>query len=71
VLFSSATAHRLKVGRFTRTVNAHAAVCPLAAVAVQVTVVVCPAAPLGKKEPEGGTHATVTPAQLSVAVGAG
>lgn len=37
----------------------------LASEAVQVTVVV----PTAKLEPETGTHATVAPGQLSVAVG--
>jgi hypothetical protein len=48
-------------------VNEQVAVLPLASVAVQVTVVV----PTGMIEPEAGTHATVTPGQLSVAVGGG
>ena len=48
------------------TVNEHEAVLPEASVAVQVTVVV----PTGKADPEGGTQTTVTPGQLSDAVGA-
>ena len=36
-----------------------------ASLAVHVTVVV----PTGKVEPDAGTHATVAPGQLSVAVG--
>lgn len=51
----------------TVTVKLHVAVLPDASVAVQVTVVV----PMGNVEPEGGVHATVTPGQLSDAVGAG
>ena len=43
------------------------AVLPDASVAVQVTVVV----PAGRVAPLGGTQATVTPGQLSEAVGAG
>ena len=38
-----------------------------ASVAVQVTVVV----PTGKHDPDGGLQTTVTPGQLSLAVGAG
>ena len=49
------------------TLNEHVAVLPDASVAVQVTVVV----PTGNGVPEGGTHATVTPGQLSVATGGG
>ena len=49
------------------TVNEQVAVLPEASVAVQVTVVV----PTGNGVPEGGTHATVTPGQLSVATGGG
>ena len=48
------------------TVNVHVAVFAAASVAVHVTVVV----PTGKDEPEAGTHAVVTPGQLSPAVGA-
>ena len=48
----------------TVTLKLHAAVLPEVSVAVQLTVV----APTGKTEPEAGTHATVTPATLSVAV---
>ena len=43
------------------------AVLPIASVAVQVTVFV----PTGKNDPDAGTHANVTPGQLSDAVGAG
>jgi hypothetical protein len=43
------------------------ALLPEVSVAVQVTVVV----PTGTGEPEGGTQATVTPGQLSVATGGG
>jgi hypothetical protein len=43
------------------------AVLPEASVAVQLTVVV----PGGKDDPEAGLHDTVTPGQLSVAVGDG
>jgi hypothetical protein len=43
------------------------AVLPDASVAVQVTVVV----PTGTGEPDGGTQATLTPGQLSVATGGG
>ena len=49
------------------TVNAHVAVFPAASVAVQVTVAV----PTGNVEPLGGEHTTLTPGQLSDAVGAG
>jgi hypothetical protein len=52
---------------FTVTVKLQVAVLPEPSVAVQVTVVV----PLGNVEPEGGEQETVTPGQLSVAVGAG
>jgi hypothetical protein len=51
----------------TLTVKLQLAVLPEVSVAVQVTVVV----PAGKIEPDGGTQATVTPGQLSEAVGAG
>lgn len=51
----------------TVTLNVHVAVFAAASVAVQVTVVV----PTGKDEPDAGTHAVVTPGQLSLAVGAG
>jgi hypothetical protein len=51
---------------FTVTVKVQEAVAPAESVAVHVTVVV----PIGKVEPEAGEHATVAPAQLSVAVGA-
>jgi hypothetical protein len=47
--------------------NEQVAVLPDASVAVQVTVVV----PTGNGVPDGGTHATVTPGQLSVATGGG
>ena len=47
------------------TVKLQVAVFPDASVAVQVTVVV----PIGKAEPDGGLHNTVTPGQLSEAVG--
>ena len=49
----------------TFTGNEQEAVLALASVAVQVTVV----APAGTQEPEGGVQTTVTPGQLSVAVG--
>jgi hypothetical protein len=49
------------------TVNEQVAVLPDASVAVQVTVVV----PTGNGVPDGGTQATVTPGQLSVATGGG
>ena len=52
---------------FTVTVKVQVAVLPTASVAVDVTVVV----PTGKKLPEAGTLAIVTPGQLSLAVGAG
>jgi hypothetical protein len=52
---------------FTVTVKLHVAVLPAASVAMQLTVL----APFGKVEPVGGSHATVTPGALSVAVGAG
>jgi hypothetical protein len=45
--------------------NEHTAVFPAASVAVHVTVVV----PTGNIEPDGGTHATVTPGQLSLTAG--
>src|ERR1035437_7925649 len=48
------------------TVKLHELVLPEESVAVQVTVVT----PLAKVEPLGGTQATVTPGQLSVAVAA-
>src|SRR3970282_2263302 len=48
-------------------VNEHIFALPDVSVAVQVTVVV----PRGKNDPEGGTHATPTPGQLSLAIGAG
>src|SRR5512143_781288 len=51
----------------TVTVKLHGAVRPAVSVAVQVTVVV----PTGKVDPLAGTHAVVTPGQLSVAIGAG
>ena len=51
---------------FTVTVNEQLAVLPLVSVAVQLTVVV----PFGKAEPDAGVQATVTPGQLSLAVGA-
>jgi hypothetical protein len=49
----------------TVTVNEHAAVLPLASVAVQFTVV----CPRGNGTPLGGTHATVASGQLSEIVG--
>lgn len=49
------------------TVNEHVAVLPEVSVAVQVTVVT----PTLKHVPDAGTHATVTPGQLSVATGFG
>ena len=49
------------------TVNVQEAVLPDASVAVAVTVVM----PTGNTLPDGGTDTTVTPGQLSVAVGAG
>ena len=51
----------------TATVNEQVAVLPEASVAVQVTVVT----PIGNIDPDGGVHATVTPGQLSDAVGGG
>ena len=45
--------------------NVHVLVLPEASVAVTVTVVI----PTGKKLPEAGELVTVTPGQLSVAVG--
>ena len=51
----------------TVTVNVQVEVLPDASVAVQVTVVV----PTGKTEPDGGEQETVTPGQLSLAIGAG
>jgi hypothetical protein len=50
---------------FTVTVKLHDVVFIEVSVAVHVTVVV----PTGKLDPDGGTHATVCPGQLSVAVG--
>jgi hypothetical protein len=49
------------------TVKLHVAVLPDVSVAVQVTVVT----PTLKHPPDGGTHATVTPGQLSLATGFG
>jgi hypothetical protein len=49
------------------TVNEQLLVLPEASVAVQVTVVV----PIGKQEPLGGLQTTMTPGQLSEAVGGG
>ena len=49
----------------TLTEKLQVAVLPDVSVAVQVTVVV----PAGKVDPLGGTQATVTPGQLSEAVG--
>jgi len=49
------------------TVKLQVAVLPEVSVAVHVTVVV----PAGNVEPDGGTHAAVTPGQLSEAVGGG
>jgi len=46
-------------------VNEQVAVLPDASVAVQVTVVT----PTLKHVPDGGTHATVVPGQLSVGIG--
>jgi hypothetical protein len=51
----------------TVTVKLHTAVFPAPSLAVQLTVVV----PREKTEPDGGIHVTVTPGQLSVAVGGG
>lgn len=51
----------------TVTVNAHVAGLPAPSVAVQVTVVV----PSGNVDPLGGEQTTLTPGQLSDAVGAG
>ena len=50
----------------TVTLKLQLALLPEASVAVQVMVLV----PLAKLEPLGGTHATLTPGQLSLAVGA-
>ena len=47
------------------TVKLHVAVFVAASVAVHVTVVV----PFGKNDPDAGEHITVTPGQLSLAVG--
>jgi hypothetical protein len=49
------------------TVKLQLLMLPLASVAVHVTVVT----PNGKQLPDGGTQVTVTPEQLSVAVGSG
>lgn len=49
------------------TLKEQLAAFPAASVAVQVTVLV----PIGKLEPEGGTHTKVAPGQLSEATGAG
>jgi hypothetical protein len=49
----------------TVTVNEQVAVLPAASVAAEVTVVV----PTGNTLPDAGTELTVTPGQLSVAVG--
>jgi len=60
--------HPLSTGAwvsFTVTLKPQAAVWPLVSVAVQVTLVV----PLAKVEPDAGLQATVTPGQLSLAVG--
>jgi hypothetical protein len=51
----------------TCTVKEQVAVLPDASVAVQLTVVV----PSGKQVPDAGVQETVTPGQLSFAVGAG
>jgi len=59
--FELSCTHKLN----TVTGNVHVAVFPAVSVAVQVTVVV----PTGNIEPDGGTQATVTPGQLSFAVG--
>jgi len=48
-------------------VKLHVAVLPDVSVAVQVTVVT----PTLMQLPDGGTHATVTPGQLSLATGLG
>src|SRR5512143_3205300 len=48
----------------TVTVKLHAAVLPLASIAVQETGV----APFGNAEPEAGAQTTLTPGQLSVAL---
>src|ERR1041385_94991 len=49
----------------TVTEKLHIAVFPAASVAVQVTIV----EPVGRQEPGGGTQATCTPGQSSIAVG--
>ena len=59
--FELSCTHRLN----TVTGNMHVDVFPAVSVAVQATVVV----PTGNIDPDGGTQATVTPGQLSVAVG--
>src|SRR5262249_14456962 len=56
-----------RLAQVTSTMKVQVAVLPEASVAVQVTVVL----PMGNTEPEAGTHAAVTPGQLSVAVGGG
>jgi hypothetical protein len=56
----SSCRHTLK----TVTMKLQVAVLLAASVAVQVTVV----APIGKQEPDGGLHPTLTPGQLSEAV---
>ena len=48
-------------------VQVASALKPDVSIAVHVTVVV----PSGNVDPDGGTHATVTPGQLSETVGAG
>jgi hypothetical protein len=59
----SSCKHTLK----TVTLKLQVAVLPDVSVAVQVTVVV----PTEKQDPDGGLHPTVTPGQLSLAVGGG
>jgi len=59
--FELSCTHKLNIV----TGNEHIAVFPDASVAVHVTEVV----PCGNIDPDGGTHVTVTPEQLSVATG--
>ena len=56
-----------EAGAPTVTENEHVTELPAASDAVQVTVV----EPMGKNDPDAGTHATVTAPQLSEAAGAG
>ena len=60
---ASSCRHTLK----TKTEKLQVAVLADVSVAVQVTV----DEPTAKHEPDGGVHATVTPGQLSLAVGLG